>query len=129
MAALVASVGLMLGPAAALACPEPNLPCISELDPHQWRVINAQASTSEADYALYNWALGGSKRDLIDHRRTFGTDLKFGNGEKVSTGLRQFSFKRASGKPGRSRRKKTSQSTTTSRTNTSSTHTRPSALI
>jgi hypothetical protein len=99
-AALVAGVGLMLGPAAALACPEPSLPCVSELDPHQWRVINPQASTSEADYALYNWAIGGSKRDLIDHHRTFGADLEFGNGEKVSTGLRQFSFKRASGKPG-----------------------------
>jgi len=100
VAALVAGIGLLLGPAVALACPEPNLPCISELDPHQWRVINPQASTSEADYALYNWAIGGSKRDLIDHHRTFGADLDFGNGEKVSTGLRQFSFKRASGNPG-----------------------------
>ncbi len=98
--ALLASVALILAPASALACPEPSLPCVSELEPHQWRVVNPEASTYDADYALYNWAMGGSKRDLIDHHRTFGADLEFGNGEKVSTGLRQFSFKRVSGKPG-----------------------------
>jgi hypothetical protein len=97
---LVLSLGLMLGSAPALACPEPSLPCVSELDAHQWHVAKPEASTYDADYALYNWANGGSKHDLIDHHRTFGADLDFGNGEKVSTGLRQFSFKRASGKPG-----------------------------
>ena len=96
----MASVALMLAPAFALACPEPSLPCVSELDAHQWRVPKPEANTYDADYALYNWANGGSKHDLIDHHRTFGADLDFGNGEQVSTGLRQFSFRRASGKPG-----------------------------
>jgi len=98
--ALVASVALMLVPASALACPEPSLPCVSELDAHQWHVVKPEANTYDADYALYNWANGGTKHDLIDHHRTFGADLEFGDGAKVSTGLRQFSFRRASGKPG-----------------------------
>jgi hypothetical protein len=63
-------------------------------------VPKPEANTYDADYQLYNLANGGSKHDLIDHHRTFGADLDFGNGEKVSTGLRQFSFRRASGKTG-----------------------------
>jgi hypothetical protein len=74
---------------------------VSEFDPQQWHVPNPEASTSEADYQLYNLVnSGSSKHDLIAHHRTFGADLDFGNGAKVSTGLRQFSFKRASGQPG-----------------------------
>jgi hypothetical protein len=97
---LVTAFCLMFASAPAFACPEPSLPCVSELDAHQWRVPKPEANTYDADYQLYNWANGGSKHDLIDHHRTFGADLDFGNGEKVSTGLRQFSFKRPSGKPG-----------------------------
>jgi hypothetical protein len=97
---LVTAFFLMLASASAFACPEPSLPCVSGVDAHQWHVPKPEANTYDADYQLYNWANGGSKHDLIDHKRTFGADLDFGNGEKVSTGLRQFSFKRPSGKPG-----------------------------
>jgi hypothetical protein len=97
---LITAFFLMFASASAFACPTPPLACVSELDAHQWHVPKPEANTYDADYQLYNWAKGGSTPDLIDHHRTFGADLDFGNGEKVSTGLRQFSFKRASGKPG-----------------------------
>jgi hypothetical protein len=74
---------------------------VSELDPHQWEVPKPQANVYGADYQLYNLADGGEKRNLIDHHQTFGADVDFGDGQKVSTGLRQFSFKRRTRLKGR----------------------------
>ncbi|HEX3801220.1 MAG TPA: hypothetical protein VHV75_00110 [Solirubrobacteraceae bacterium] len=98
VAVLTATVALTEAPASMAVS---NLPTVSELDPHQWGVPKPEANVYGADYQLYNLANGGDKHDLIDHHQTFGADVDFGDGEKVSTGLRQFSFKRRSRAKGR----------------------------
>ncbi len=100
MAVLTAAVVLAGASTSGAALDLPTAK-VSELDPHQWEVPKPQANVYGADYQLYNLADGGEKRNLIDHHQTFGADVDFGDGQKVSTGLRQFSFKRRSRLKGR----------------------------